>query len=81
MNLLLMVIHICTFLFSGVSNVKALADVIKWQRVDYDFQWHPIPVYTNVNVLVFSEGESLLPVSAWVFLNFYLKTQNNHSDF
>ncbi|KAK3770621.1 hypothetical protein RRG08_052961 [Elysia crispata] len=45
----------------GVSNVKALADVIKWQRVDYDFQWHPIPVYTNVNVLVFSEGESLLP--------------------
>ncbi|KAH9515258.1 hypothetical protein Btru_014015, partial [Bulinus truncatus] len=46
---------------TGVLNVKALADVINWQKVDYDFQWHPIPVPTNINVLTLSEGESLLP--------------------
>ncbi|XP_005093986.1 mini-chromosome maintenance complex-binding protein [Aplysia californica] len=46
---------------TGVMNVKALADVINWQKVDYDFEFHPIPVYTDVNVLILSEGESLLP--------------------
>uniref|UniRef100_A0A2C9L921 Mini-chromosome maintenance complex-binding protein n=1 Tax=Biomphalaria glabrata TaxID=6526 RepID=A0A2C9L921_BIOGL len=46
---------------TGVTNVKALADVINWQKVDYDFQWHPIPVHTNINILTLSEGESLLP--------------------
>ena len=51
-----------------MSNVKALADVIKWQKVDYDFQWHPIPVHSDVNVVVLSEGESLLPVSSDLFL-------------
>ena len=50
-----------------MSNVKALADVIKWQKVDYDFQWHPIPVHSDVNVVVLSEGESLLPVSSDLF--------------
>ncbi|GFR78752.1 mini-chromosome maintenance complex-binding protein [Elysia marginata] len=52
-----------------MSNIKALADIIKWQRVDYDFQWHPIPVYSDVNVLILSEGESLLPKDVHVPLS------------
>ncbi|GFN89275.1 CAMP-responsive element-binding protein 3-like protein 4 [Plakobranchus ocellatus] len=59
----------------GVSNVKALADVIKWQRVDYDFQWHPIPVHSDINVLTLSEGESLLPKDVHVPL-----TTTQHQD-
>uniref|UniRef100_A0A0B7A4M6 Mini-chromosome maintenance complex-binding protein n=1 Tax=Arion vulgaris TaxID=1028688 RepID=A0A0B7A4M6_9EUPU len=46
---------------TGVSNIKALADVITWQKVDYDYQWHPIPIPTDFSVLVLSDGESLLP--------------------
>ncbi|BFZ02319.1 hypothetical protein BsWGS_05358 [Bradybaena similaris] len=46
---------------TGVSNVKALADVISWQRVEYDYQWHPIPIHTDLPVVVLSDGESLLP--------------------
>ena len=48
---------------SGVMNVKTIAELINWQKVDYDFEFHPIPVHTDINVLILSEGESLLPVS------------------
>ncbi|XP_059169652.1 mini-chromosome maintenance complex-binding protein-like [Physella acuta] len=54
---------------TGVTNVKALADVINWQKVDYDFKWHPIPVPTNIHVLTLSEGESLLPKDFYVPLS------------
>jgi len=46
---------------TGVMNVKTIAELINWQKVDYDFEFHPIPVHTDINVLILSEGESLLP--------------------
>jgi len=53
----------------GVMNVRALADIINWQKVDYDFEFHPIPVHTDLQVCIISEGESLLPKDVLIPLN------------
>uniref|UniRef100_S4RXM7 Mini-chromosome maintenance complex-binding protein n=1 Tax=Petromyzon marinus TaxID=7757 RepID=S4RXM7_PETMA len=45
----------------GVRNVTALGNVISWQKVDYDFSFHQVEFPCNLNVLVVSEGRSLLP--------------------
>ncbi|XP_068597368.1 mini-chromosome maintenance complex-binding protein [Brachionichthys hirsutus] len=46
---------------AGVRNVTALGNLILWQKVDYDFNYHQMEFPCNVNVLVASEGRSLLP--------------------
>ncbi|XP_061545683.1 mini-chromosome maintenance complex-binding protein isoform X1 [Phycodurus eques] len=46
---------------TGVRNVTALGNVISWQKVDYDFNYHQMEFPCNINVLVTSEGRSLLP--------------------
>lgn len=46
----------------GVRNVTALGNVISWQKVDYDFNYHQMEFPCNINVLIASEGRSLLPV-------------------
>jgi hypothetical protein len=46
---------------TGIANIKALADLINWQKVEYDYQWHPIPIPCDIPVIVLSDGESLLP--------------------
>ncbi|XP_076461198.1 mini-chromosome maintenance complex-binding protein-like [Babylonia areolata] len=45
----------------GVNNVTALGNVIQWQKVTYDFQYHTQDFITDLPVLVLSEGESFLP--------------------
>ncbi|KAL8579010.1 hypothetical protein ACOMHN_035949 [Nucella lapillus] len=45
----------------GVNNVAALGNVIQWQKVTYDFQYHTQDFTTDLPVLVLSEGESFLP--------------------
>ncbi|XP_048249235.1 mini-chromosome maintenance complex-binding protein-like [Haliotis rufescens] len=45
----------------GLKNITALGNLIKWAKVEYDFNYHTQEFPTNVNVLVLSEGESLLP--------------------
>ncbi|XP_055775768.1 mini-chromosome maintenance complex-binding protein-like [Salvelinus fontinalis] len=45
---------------SGVWNIPALGNLISWQKVDYDFNKMEFPC--NINVLITSEGRSLLPV-------------------
>lgn len=50
-------------LFLGVRNLTALGNLITWQKVDYDFSYHQMEFPCNINVLVTSEGRSLLPVS------------------
>ncbi|XP_018431141.1 PREDICTED: mini-chromosome maintenance complex-binding protein, partial [Nanorana parkeri] len=52
----------------GVRNVTALGNVITWQKVDYDFSYHGMEFPCNVNVLVASEGRSLLPSDCQVRL-------------
>ncbi|KAM7385910.1 hypothetical protein PAMP_001953 [Pampus punctatissimus] len=47
---------------TGVRNVTALGNVISWQKVDYDFNYHQMEFPCNINVLIASEGRSLLPV-------------------
>lgn len=36
---------------------------MRWQKVEYDFNYHRQDFPSNVPVLVISEGKSLLPVS------------------
>jgi len=47
---------------TGVANMTALGNVVSWQKLDYDFEFHRQPFHTNIAVLVFSEGKSLLKV-------------------
>ncbi|CAG04718.1 unnamed protein product, partial [Tetraodon nigroviridis] len=48
---------------TGVRNVTALGNLISWQKVDYDFNFHQMEFPCNINVLVASEGRSLLPLT------------------
>lgn len=45
-----------------MRNVTALGNLISWQKVDYDFNYHQMEFPCNINVLIVSEGRSLLPV-------------------
>ncbi|KAG7512587.1 hypothetical protein JOB18_033777 [Solea senegalensis] len=51
---------------TGVRNVTALGNLISWQKVDYDFNYHQMEFPCNINVLVVSEGRSLLPSDSQV---------------
>lgn len=51
-------LHLCV----GVRNITALGNLISWQKVDYDFNYHQMEFPCNINVLIMSEGRSLLPV-------------------
>ncbi|KAJ8248413.1 hypothetical protein GJAV_G00241770 [Gymnothorax javanicus] len=53
---------------TGVQNITALGNVISWQKVDYDFSFHRMEFPCNINVLVTSEGKSLLPSDCQVRL-------------
>ena len=49
---------------NGIKNLQALAMMITRQSVDYDFEFCQIAMPTNVQVVVCSEGKTLLPVDA-----------------
>ncbi|XP_003963734.2 mini-chromosome maintenance complex-binding protein [Takifugu rubripes] len=53
---------------TGVRNVTALGNVISWQKVDYDFNYHQMEFPCNINVLITSEGRSLLPSDCQIHL-------------
>uniref|UniRef100_A0A8C5LEL7 Mini-chromosome maintenance complex-binding protein n=1 Tax=Jaculus jaculus TaxID=51337 RepID=A0A8C5LEL7_JACJA len=53
---------------SGVHNVTALSNLITWQKVDYDFSYHQMEFPCNINVLITSEGRSLLPADCQIHL-------------
>lgn len=53
---------------AGVRNLTALGNLITWQKVDYDFSYHQMEFPCNINVLVASEGRSLLPSDCQVLL-------------
>ncbi|XP_064382402.1 mini-chromosome maintenance complex-binding protein-like isoform X2 [Halichondria panicea] len=50
----------------GVQNLTALGNLIQWQKVSYDFQYHTAEFETNVPVLLLSEGKSILQTDCWV---------------
>jgi len=45
----------------GVNNLKALGNLITWQKVEYDFTYHTLDRDADISVLVLSEGRSWLP--------------------
>lgn len=47
----------------GVKNLQAIHELIKSQSLQYDFQFYPLQFHTNIPVVTFSEGKSLLPVN------------------
>lgn len=47
----------------GVNNLKALRELIQWQKLRYDFTFHSLEMETDVTVLVLSQGKSMLPVN------------------
>uniref|UniRef100_A0A8C4SZA4 Mini-chromosome maintenance complex-binding protein n=1 Tax=Erpetoichthys calabaricus TaxID=27687 RepID=A0A8C4SZA4_ERPCA len=53
---------------AGVQNLAALGNLITWQKVDYDFNFHRMEFPCNINVLIASEGRSLLPFDCQVHL-------------
>ncbi|CAJ1066586.1 mini-chromosome maintenance complex-binding protein [Xyrichtys novacula] len=53
---------------SGVQNITALGNLISWQKVEYDFNFHQMEFPCNINVLITSEGRSLLPSDCHVHL-------------
>ncbi|XP_069823845.1 mini-chromosome maintenance complex-binding protein [Dendropsophus ebraccatus] len=53
---------------AGVRSLTALGNLITWQKVDYDFSYHQMEFPCNINVLVTSEGRSLLPSDCQVHL-------------
>lgn len=53
---------------TGVKNVTALANVISWQKLEYDFNYYKAEFTTNLLVLILSEGKSMLPADCHVVL-------------
>ncbi|CAH4028882.1 unnamed protein product [Pieris brassicae] len=46
---------------TGVNNIAALGNLIKLQKVEYDFKYYKMEFDSDISVLVLSEGKSLLP--------------------
>lgn len=46
---------------AGVQNVTALGSLITWQKLEYDFKFYKTDFLANIQVLVLSEGKSMLP--------------------
>ncbi len=46
----------------GLMNMHALNDVIKWQKLNYDFGFHAQEFLTDMRLLIFSTTKSILSV-------------------
>nr|CAB3263700.1 mini-chromosome maintenance complex-binding protein [Phallusia mammillata] len=53
---------------NGVKNIQALGTLLTQQKVDYNFQFHPVVFQHNIPILVLSEGKSMLPCDCQVLL-------------
>jgi hypothetical protein len=47
----------------GLINVNSIRDIIKWQKINYDFCYHQQEFQTDMKILVLSNTKSILPVS------------------
>lgn len=55
----------------GVRNLTALSSLIKWQKLEFNFNFYHHEYLTDLDIVVLSEGKSLLPVSGASFNNYY----------
>jgi len=44
----------------GLKNLTALGNITQWQKLEYDFKFNRLDIETNINVLILSEGKSLV---------------------
>eukprot|EP01027_Heterolobosea_sp_BB2_P017134 GEZU01024305.1.p1 GENE.GEZU01024305.1~~GEZU01024305.1.p1 ORF type:complete len:633 (-),score=102.39 GEZU01024305.1:748-2646(-) len=44
----------------GIKNLNALRQLVRFQTVLYDFEYHTIEMYADIPVLILSEGNSLI---------------------
>ncbi|XP_053686090.1 mini-chromosome maintenance complex-binding protein [Sabethes cyaneus] len=51
---------------SGVEAVQSVAHLIKTQKLKYNFQFYQLEFNTDVPVLIFSEGRSMLPTNCYL---------------
>lgn len=65
---------------NGVANMAALGDVVSWQKLDYDFEFHRQPFHSDIAVLVLSEGKSLLKCDCQVPLLLDLSADRTVTD-
>ena len=42
-------------------NFNSLKDIVKWQKFNYDFNFHQQEFHTNMHVLMLSDTKSILP--------------------
>lgn len=54
---------------AGLKSVQAISNIIKHQKLAYDFTYYPIEFDCDIPVLVMSEGVSFLPSDFHVKLN------------
>lgn len=47
-------------LADGVRNVTALGNVCSWQKIEYDFNFHPVEFHVDIPVLILSERRSMV---------------------
>jgi len=52
----------------GLMNLNALSNIIRWQKMSYDFGFHSQDFHTNIRMLVISETKSILPYDCHVKL-------------
>jgi hypothetical protein len=53
---------------TGVQNVTALGTLISWQKLEYDFHFYKTDFKSNLQILVLSEGKSMLPCDCHIKL-------------
>ncbi|KAJ8974185.1 hypothetical protein NQ317_004864 [Molorchus minor] len=53
---------------AGINSVKAIANAIKNQKVEYDFGYYPIEFECDIPFLILSEGKSMINVDTHVIL-------------
>ncbi len=44
----------------GVRNVTAIGNIASWQKIEYDFNYHPVEIHTDIPVLILSERRSIV---------------------
>jgi len=59
---------------AGVRNLTALGQLIRWQRLEYDFEFHKLDFEKDVPCLVLSEGRSMLPNDCQVYTYYIFAT-------
>eukprot|EP01133_Synstelium_polycarpum_P016355 gene16355-19458_t len=46
----------------GIRSLQAFKDLVLFQKVEYDFQYHPVEIQTDIQLLILSSGiNSLVP--------------------